>query len=306
MRFNTSPSRLLVLLPVLFLVSCTRIEKNNLKMFETLEDNLSRANQKMYHDNNVIYSSLTDQLADPVTHEKASVWQPKAILIQEYSANTIEFIENLKAELRKESGFDENNVKAVQYVFAKMGNQKALDQRLQQYKLDLLRLDPLIQKEFSDTIVLVSRTYDSMKIKEDPAGNFFKDIPSIAALALLTQIENNIYSTEEMLLVFCHNQLRSNIRDENFPTPIVGQSSTYLRNGENIEITAGIGFFSARAKPEITVNGKLIPLNDMGYVTYKLPAGNPGTHNVPVTLGFADQDGKKEVRTFNVKYTVRE
>src|SRR4051794_11355831 len=107
MRSNSSTRNLLLLLPVVFILSCTHTETNNLKIFQTFEENLGRANIKLNHSNKAIFNLLNDQLAEPATHEKALIWHPKAALIQEYSDNTMEYIENLKAELTKEVGRDD-------------------------------------------------------------------------------------------------------------------------------------------------------------------------------------------------------
>lgn len=86
---------------------------------------------------------------------------------------------------------------------------------------------------------------------------------------------------------------------------IVGQSSSYVKAGEKIEITAGIGSFSTQERPVITINRNNVSLRETGAAVYSFKASNkPGKHFVPVKIEFTNQDGQKMTQEFNVKYTV--
>ncbi|MBK6379818.1 MAG: hypothetical protein IPF72_08815 [Chitinophagaceae bacterium] len=51
---------------------------------------------------------------------------------------------------------------------------------------------------------------------------------------------------------------------------IIGQSSNCVKAGDNLEITAGVGAFSAASQPKFTIGDKLISGDDNGIAIYKL------------------------------------
>jgi gliding motility-associated protein GldM len=85
---------------------------------------------------------------------------------------------------------------------------------------------------------------------------------------------------------------------------IIGQSSSYVMPGQEIEITAGVGAFSTGAKPTITINGSGAALGEDGAARAKFAAGGVGSHSVPVTIRYTDQEGNPQTITKNIEYTV--
>jgi gliding motility-associated protein GldM len=74
--------------------------------------------------------------------------------------------------------------------------------------------------------------------------------------------------------------------------------------GQEIEITAGVGAFSTGARPQITINGSGAALGEDGAARAKFAAGGVGTHSVPVTIRYTDQEGNPQTITKNIEYTV--
>jgi len=73
---------------------------------------------------------------------------------------------------------------------------------------------------------------------------------------------------------------------------IAAQNTTFLKSGELLEITAGVGSFSVAARPKITIDGKNIPLDPDGTAIYRIKApGKPGKHVIPVKIEFVKPDG---------------
>jgi hypothetical protein len=89
--------------------------------------------------------------------------------------------------------------------------------------------------------------------------------------------------------------------------PVVMQSKTNVKSGEEIEITAGIALFTSRAGPVITVGGKPVSTDFGGVAYYKFKAPvSTGKHTVPVKIEFFKPDGTKGYLTKNITYTVEE
>ena len=128
--------------------------------------------------------------------------------------------------------------------------------------------------------------------------------PAVGALSILSKFQNDIKTSENKVVTFCHEQVgKVELRFDSFEA-IVGQNSKYFMPGQEIEITAGLGAFSKTKLPVVTVNGSGVTLNEKGQAIYKAAAGGVGQHTIQVKVAFTDQDGNPQERTIPVEYTV--
>jgi gliding motility-associated protein GldM len=263
--------------------------------------------------NEIIYHGLEEKLNEPATSIRAGIWQPRAMQIQKLSREVVDYIENLKTELKKEAGltekgsFKEDDVSAVNRLFSKKAKGEELYTKLIKYKQDVFAIDLLISNTFEKIITItvneVTEKADGEKIFTKTA---FTEIPTVAALAMLTKFQNNIRITENRTIMFCFEQITSYHHSHEIISAIVSLNSSYLQEGEEVQVTAGIGFFTGYyIKPEVIVNGKKIPINESGVAIAKFKAiGKPGKHFVPVQISYIDQDGSKQTITKTVEYTI--
>jgi hypothetical protein len=193
----------------------------------------------------------------------------------------------------------------VKVLFENEGKGKELYDKLNKFKTNLLNIDPHISYEFADRFSFLP---SSITVKDNPSSFtdfFFHNNTPFGALAMLTQFQNTISTMENKVLLYCEESTTSNYVIDDFYSVIVGQNSTYVKAGENIEITAGVGAFSTAGKPEIQINGNIVPLGNEGCAIYKVKAlKKPGKHVIPVKISYMDQDGKQQVIDKNVEYTV--
>ena len=181
-----------------------------------------------------------------------------------------------------------------------------LNDQLIKYKRGLMAIDSQMTEVFKNTVFFTS-SFDSLDNKHQNINRtFFENTSLIAAKAMLSQLQNNVKIIENGMVQFCNDKIPP--PDGYYATysAIIGQSSTYVRAGEMIEITSGVGYFSSRqAQAEITVNGTNVNIDETGVAVYKFKASTKaGKHIVPVKINFTDQYGNKEVITKDVEYTV--
>jgi hypothetical protein len=82
-------------------------------------------------------------------------------------------------------------------------------------------------------------------------------------------------------------------------------SSSYVKAGQSVEVTAGIGQFTKVAKPHITIDGKEGKLDDGGVAVYTFSAkGKPGKYQVPVIIEFYNPDGTLATLTRQLEYVI--
>ncbi|MGH2553740.1 MAG: GldM family protein, partial [Chitinophagaceae bacterium] len=73
---------------------------------------------------------------------------------------------------------------------------------------------------------------------------------------------------------------------------------------QEIEVTAGVGGFSTKVSPQISINGAGVAVGEDGAAHYKFTAGALGTHTIPVHISYTDQNGIVQVRDIPIEYTV--
>ena len=106
-----------------------------LNAFRTVNNSITNASGVIDSKNKSVYNNFDQLLKDPKTSEKARLWQPFALSAQSLSNNLDGYINNLKSELKKESGlhmedgvekFREDNIDAPSRMFDMPGRTSSL------------------------------------------------------------------------------------------------------------------------------------------------------------------------------------
>jgi hypothetical protein len=279
------------LLPVLFAVLSSCKTNNNDKVIKEMEESLISSNQSIKNSSKQIMAALEDKLNDPGSHERATVWFARAKAAHIYSTDVIDFIEALKKDdkiSRAQSNSLYNNLNA--------------------YKSKILAIDSSIEFEFAENFRLISNSFDTGKKNEpDFYNEFFRNSDHLLTSAMLTKFQNNVGVTENKLSSYCYNQIGQTDGEGFFNSysAIAFQNSNYVKAGEKLEITAGIGTFSTAVMPQININGKDVVISEEGFALYKFKAQRkPGKYYVPVKISFTDANGEINVQEKVIEYTV--
>jgi len=287
--FNDS-KYILLATSVAFIYSCSN-NSNNIAAFKALDEGLTNSNKLIDRSTETIYKSLEDKLSDPGTAQKAQIWYPKADMIKKLSTGITDYIENLKADVRKETTL--SNAKAA-----------ALYKQLTNYKGDLMNIDSAMTDEFEKNIVITTISFDTIQTSQkDFAKNFFHTISMETVISILSKFQNNIKISENRMINFCNSQI-SIAWIHDWPGPLVEINSKYVKLGDEIEITAGISSFLSYPGTEISINGMPVPINYNGVGIYKFKTTKSGKHFIPIKLSYTDQDGKKQTIDKIIDYTV--
>ncbi len=302
---------------VLTALLALNVSSEILNAFKVVDKSLTTSNSNLTSANNTLYKSLEAKVADPVTAEKATIWNAKAVQAKKLSDDLMAAIDNYKSELKKEAGlkivegqeqFKEDDLEAATRLFGsgpggkKLGPE--LEQKLKAYRTAMLGIDPEINTAFSSTLSVDGKPATGQDGKEKEFTEaYFHMTPTVAALTLLSKFQNNVKNSENQVVTFCHSKVGEVKVKFDKTGVLLGQSSNYVMPGQEIQITAGIGAYSSAAAPQISINGSGVPVVD-GQGVYKLQASGGGSHKVPVTIRYKDQDGNDKTETKEVEYTV--
>jgi gliding motility-associated protein GldM len=283
--------------------------------FKTVNSSLEKSNGTLSSATTEIYDAFVASLEDPKTREKAAIWKPKADQVKELSSNLSSYIDGLKEKLKKESGYNEETGAGIDNLDAatrlmgtgKEGEGEKLRLALEQYKKDLLAIDPEIAKEFDHSLPI------NTEMPVSQAGNtnqewstaYFHMTPTVAALTILSKFQNDVKNTENKVASFCFKKIGDvKVIFDKFE-PMIGANATYLMPGEELEIKAGLGAFNASVKPKVFVNGNPVTVGDNGVADIKMPAGGSGGHSLKIDVKYPDPaTGEEKTISKVFEYTV--
>ena len=286
-----------------------------LNAFRTVDNSLTGTNKTINQSTKTILASLQEKMTQSETAEKARIWYPKAQAAQTASKELYDYIQGLRAQILKEAGFDpakngdssfkQDNLDIATRIMVEEGKGKELQRKLEEYKAKLLGIDPLIKQELQNSLQIntsMPQVQDKGTKTWDAA--YFRMVPTVAAITILSKFQNDVKTSENKVVAFCHEQVgKVAVRFDTYAA-VIGQSSNYLMPGQEIEITAGVGAFSKAAQPQISINGQGASLGEDGAAHVKFAGGGVGRHSVPVNIVYTDQEGKKQTITKTIEYTV--
>jgi gliding motility-associated protein GldM len=299
---------------VLTALLALNVSSEILNAFKTVNNSLQNTNATVDKSTKTIMTSLDQKKSDPSTAAKAQLWYPKAEQAVIKSKAVFDYIQTLKDQILRRAGgdpnnpnktFKEDNLDISTRMMVDQGEGKKLQAMLAQYKKDVLGIDPAIDSAFNTSLPI-----DLTTPKTQNKGNkswesaYFRMVPTVAALTILSKFQNDVKTTENRIVQFCHNKVGEVVVRFDTYAAIVGQNSTYLMPGQELEITAGVGAFSKAALPTITIGGQNVPVTAEGTAILKLAGGGVGSRSVPVRITYTDQDGKLQTIEKNVEYTV--
>jgi gliding motility-associated protein GldM len=318
MGLPKEPRQKMINLMYLVLTALLALNVSNeiLNAFKTVNSSLTNANDIIDGKNKILFESLEAKLKDPQTAEKAAQWKPVAEKAKAIGDAFQTYIEELKTELKKTSGlqmvdgqesFKEDDLDGPTRLLAEGPKGEELKKKLEQAKADLLAAIPdAAEKAKFEKLFPISTEMPKLQNKElkNWQNAYFHMTPTIAALTMLTKFENDVKNSEAQVVQYAHDQIGAVKLVYDKFAALIGTNATYLMPGQELEVTAGIGAFSAAAKPIITINGANAAVDADGIAKYKTTVNSVGSGNINVTIKYYDQQGKEQVVTKTIPYTV--
>lgn len=234
-------------------------------------------------------------LADPVTHFKASIWEPRMQQVDSLGKSVLAFIDSVQAGFEKEGRKDPN---ATRDYFIEKGKGKELFDRITAFQKSMLAVDHIVRE------IPVQILPDSLDA-ESFVQKYFASSGHKAASVYVQHLGNQTSELTFKTIVLFSEQWTYNRHHYDYYNLLVYQSSNVVRAGDPIEIIAGIGSMSRAAQPKITINGEAIELGADAAAHKKLRAvTKPGTYSIPVKAEYVNTDGIRQWMSKEVRYTV--
>jgi gliding motility-associated protein GldM len=292
-----------------------------LNAFKTVDNSLIATNKTINNSTETIMASFEEKLKEPESAAKAQEWMPKAQQAVTLTKGLNDYIQGLKQDILKGAGFDpakngdstfkEDNQDVATRIMVEEGKGKELYNRLAQYKQQMAAIAPNLTNQINNYMQQIDLRvperkggHGSSSGNETWEGAYFRMVPTVAALTMLSKFQNDVKTSENKVVSLFHEQVgQVKVRYNQFAA-IVGQSSNYLMPGQELTINAGVGAFSTDAKPQISIGGVSVPVNAEGVAEWKTTASAIGTRQVPVNIQYMDQDGNVKTISKTITYTV--
>jgi len=299
---------------VLTALLALNVSSEILNAFKTVNSTLEKSNTTITNSTATIMNSLKQKLNDPSTSEKAKIWYPNAEKIQGYAAEVNTYIQGLKNDILTKAGGDPNdpnkkykddNLDIATRMMVDKGEGKKLLKMLGDFKTNVFSVDSAIAREFKSSLPIdLSIPQTQNKSNKTWEEAYFHMVPTVAALTILSKFQNDIKTSENKVIAFCHNKVGEVVYRPDAFAAIAVANSTNVLPGQEIEITAGVGGFSKAVHPVISIDGQTMQLSDDGAAHQKITASSIGSHTVNVNIQYTDQDGKKTTITKEIEYMV--
>jgi gliding motility-associated protein GldM len=297
---------------VLTALLALNVSSEILNAFKTVNNSLIKTNEVINASTSEVLGSLNELKSDPATRDRATIWYQKAEDVQKASAAVYNYIQSLKDQILIEAGGDpkdstkrykEDNLDIATRIMIEKGNGPKLKAMLEKYRTDVLGIDNAIDSAFKTSLPINTVKPSSQnRAGRTWEGAYFHMVPSVAAMTILSKFQNDVKTSENKVVTFCHEQVGKVKIRYNTYQPIVGQNSKVLLPGQELEITAGLAAFNSDQKPIISIGGSSVPVDAQGKAVWKQNVNSSG--KIPVRVAFRDQDGNPQTRDFEVEYTV--
>lgn len=309
---------------VLTALLALNVSSEILNAFKTIDESFATSNKGLSTRSTKIINDFDDESIVKQFPEKVAIWKPRAQKIQELSDKLFNEIENIKAELKKESGqkvadgpFKEDDLEAATRMFlnGKAGQTKGdqLYSSLSKYKEELVKIDNSLESQVKSLPDFASipkghdennAEYKAMSPAQKWSTIYFHMTPTVAALAILSKFQNDIRNSQVQLIDFCFGSITKVPLPPPTLSAVASANSSMLMTGDELVITAGLGAFQNETKPSVSIDGAGVPFVN-GQYTYKTTVSTPGEYTKRVNISYKDPGtGQTKTTTTEVKYKV--
>ncbi len=257
---------------VLTALLALNVSNEILNAFKTLSLSIDRSNKSIDQKNIEVYDAIKENEKAPGQEAKVKPFREKADAVVKRADDMVKFFEVWKKRITLEAGgYNIDPEDSALHIPARMDNIDATTKLLVENKGgDTMKKQIMDVREFflsqlskEDTAKLSPlmplRISHAKKNDHNPTGDWsienFEHMPAIAAIALFSKYQNDVRSSEALIL----NRLfeEAHMKDIKFDTigAVAVPKTSYALDGEKIEASILLAAFNKEQKPTVTVLG---------------------------------------------------
>lgn len=298
---------------VLIAMLALNVSGDVLNGFNQVKDGLQRTNDNIAVKNDIQYLYIEELYAkNPI---KVGPWREKSNVLNLYSAAVLNEIDSLKMAIALEADGEKGNpdnlikrddLEAASLVMlnplSKRGEK--LRKKIDDYRLNISQLITDSKKREA-VLEILSTTYkDEKKINGSNSSwetRMFDNMPAIAAITLLTKLQNDIREAESEALSNIITNIDIGDVRVNELNPYVIPVSNMVMKGSRYKADIVLAAIDTTQRPNVFVNGKKIEQGKLEIVPSSI-----GTQDYTGYIEVIKGDGTIEKRPFSSSFTVIE
>ena len=302
---------------VLTAMLALNVSSDVLNGFSQVQDGLTRSNRTIMARNQALYAQL--QAFNEKNPEKGKVWLDKATSVVGETDKLYNYIDSLKLLIvRTADGEDgdvnnirsRDNTEAASIVMlppketGRPGNGKILRSRIDQYRQFVTSFldDPEKRKNLEAALSTVPpKARGEEMSKKNWEETMFDNMPCIAAVTLLTKLQNDVrYAEGEVLNQMLTNVDLGDLR-VNLVNAFVVPDSRIVMRGTRYKAQIVLAAIDTTQRPIVYINGHQLS-NNTGI--YEVGTAKAGTYDYSGWIEVLGRDGSVTKRDFKSSYTV--
>ena len=307
-----------------------------LEAFRVVDSSLLETLKTVDMKNAQVYASFERAFAENET--RVGDWKVKADLVREETDKIISYIDQLKEDMVKKSGYrpaapqervvgntfffvtqtsdtlvikkeDDLNVPSQHMITQKKGTE--LKEEIIRYRQNLVNLIEENDVELRNTILAALDTSDPpVNLKEGGEKKSweterFLDKPLVAVMALLSKIQIDVKNSEANLINYLYAQIDAgSFLFNKLGARVIPQSSIVLQGDEYVAEV----FMAAEdttQQPQIFINNQQVPVQD-GKATFRVRTSQPGVFSWSGLIKYKTPAGTIKDYPFTQQYQVTE
>ena len=302
---------------VLTAMLALNVSSDVLNGFSQVQDGLTRSNRTITARNQALYGQL--QAFNEKNPEKGKVWLDKATQVVGETDKLYNYIDSLKLLIvRNADGEDgdvnnirsRDNTEAASVVMlapqgsGQVGHGKILKARIDQYRQFVTSYleDPEKRKNLETALSTVPpKARGEEMSKKSWEETMFDNMPCIAAVTLLTKLQNDVrYAEGEVLNQMLTNVDLGDLR-VNLVNAFVVPESRIVMRGTSYKAQIVLAAIDTTQRPVVYVNGSRLGNNNG---IYEVGTGKAGKYDYSGWIEVLGRDGSVTRRDFQSSYTV--
>lgn len=299
---------------VLTAMLALNVSSDVLNGFRQVHDGLHHTNSNMEAKNEVQFRYLQDLYEK--NPAKVGTWFEKGKRLHDESARLCQSIDSLKGAIARQADgkngdpdnlINQDDLEAASVTMLRPGSEEGKKLRgsidgFREYVAELIT-DSLKRHAVSDMLSTSQHPASPGMMAQSWENRNFENMPAIAAVTLLTKIENDIRQAEsEAMTNLITNVDIGDVRVNSLEAYVIPASNMVMR-GSRYTADIILAAVDTTQRPAVFVNGSRLD-NDRG--TLEFTAGTVGNHEYSGYIEVMRGDGTVDRRPFSSSYTVME
>lgn len=289
------------------------VSSDVLNGFTLVDESLSKSSDNTSRQNDALYEAFEMHMKQ--NPEKVREWYERACTVREMSDTIYNLAERLKVRIAKEADGKEGDVNnlinredleaATQVMLNPViGEGNLLYDAITEYRTNMLGMtNDSILKEIIKTSLSTDVPQRDISLLKNWQEYHFENMPAIAAITLLTKIQNDVHYVEgEVLHSLANNIDMGDVRVNQIQALVIPTSRNVVR-GSDFSAQIILAAVDSTQRPQIFINDKLLESENGEYVAR---CNKTGDYTLNGYMLVNDGSGIQTRYDFSQGYTVVE